>query len=185
VVHYLRYRTQYQRPFCSDRPAPCQLLGLLRQINVIAPQTIIPPKPLEQIEQDFEHYLLRERGLSQTTVIRHRPPPPLRKFLQECCSKGAARFPRLSSEDIIRSIADHAHDHFPRTARSMCWTLRAFTRYLVYRGHIVDDLAAAVPSVRSWRFGPLTIFHLLRSSLCSMVVTGQLRLGNETIQCYF
>jgi hypothetical protein len=75
VVHYLRYRTQYQRPFCSDRPAPCQLLGLLRQINVIAPQTIIPPKPLEQIEQDFEHYLLRERGLSQTTVIRHRPPP--------------------------------------------------------------------------------------------------------------
>jgi len=37
----------------------------------------------------------------------------------------------------------------------MCWTLRAFTRYLVYRGYIVDDLAAAVPSVRSWRFGPL------------------------------
>jgi hypothetical protein len=56
-------------------------------------------------------------------VIRHRP--PLRKFLQECCSEGTARFPRLSSEDIVRFIADHAHDHSPRTARSMCWTLRA------------------------------------------------------------
>jgi site-specific recombinase XerD len=156
VVQYLRFRTQYQQPFCSDRPALCRLLGLLRQIDVIAPQTIIPPKPLEQIEQDFEHYLLRERGLSQTTVIRHRP--PLRKFLQECCREGTARFPRLSSEDIVRFIADHAHDHSPRTARSMCWTLRAFTRYLVYRGYIVDDLAAAVPSVRSWRFGPLPDF---------------------------
>jgi len=153
VVQYLRFRTQYQQPFCSDRPALCRLLGLLRQIDVIAPQTIIPPKPLEQIEQDFEHYLLRERGLSQTTAIRHRP--PLRKFLQECCREGTARFSRLSSEDIVRFIVDHAHDQSPRTARSMCWTLRAFTRYLVYRGSIVDDLAAAVPSVRSWRFGPL------------------------------
>ena len=153
VGQYLRFRTQYQRPFCSDRPALCRLLGLLRQIDVIAPQTIIPPKPLEQIEQDFEHYLLRERGLSQTTAIRHRP--PLRKFLQECCREGTARFSRLSSEDIVRFIVDHAHDQSPLTARSMCWTLRAFTRYLVYRGYIVDDLAAAVPSVRSWRFGPL------------------------------
>ena len=153
VEQYLCFRAHYQRPFYSDRPALFRLLGLLRQIDVIAPPIFIPPKPLEQIEQDFERYLLRERGLSRTTAIRHRP--PLRKFLQEYCSEGPASFSRLTPADIVRFVVDHAHDHSPRTAKSMCWTLRAFTRYLVYRGHIVDDLAAAVPSVRSWRFGPL------------------------------
>jgi integrase len=153
MEQYLRFRAHYQRPFYSDRPALCRFLGLLRRIGAIAPPTPAPPKPLEQIEQDFEHYLLRERGLSRTTVIRHRP--PLRKFLQEYCSEGPESFSRLTAADVVRFVAEHAHDHSPRTAKSMCWTLRAFTRYLVYRGHIVDDLAAAVPSVRSWRFGPL------------------------------
>jgi site-specific recombinase XerD len=153
VEQYLRIRAQHQPPFSSDRPALCRFLGLLRQIEVIAPLISIPPKPLQQIEQDFERYLLRERGLSRTTAIRHRP--PLRKFLQEYCSEGTASFSRLSAADIVRFIAAHAHDQSPRTARSMCWTLRAFTRYLLYRGYIVDDLADAVPSVRTWRFGPL------------------------------
>ncbi len=153
VEQYLRFRAQHQPPFSSDRPALCRFLGLLRQIEVIAPLISIPPKPLQQIEQDFERYLLRERGLSRTTAIRHRP--PLRKFLKEYCSEGTASFSRLSAADIVRFIAAHAHDQSPRTARSMCWTLRAFTRYLLYRGYIVDDLADAVPSVRTWRFGPL------------------------------
>jgi site-specific recombinase XerD len=153
VEQYLRFRAHYQHPFYSDRPALYRFLGLLRQIDAIAPSTPIPPTPLEQIEQDFERYLLRERGLSRTTVIRHRP--PLRMFLQEYCSEGAASFSRLSPANIVRFIADHAHDQSPRTARSMCWTLRAFTRYLMYKGYIVDNLAAVVPSVRSWRFGPL------------------------------
>lgn len=153
VGRYLRFRAQCQQPFCSDRPALCRFLELLRQIHVIAPPIPTPPKLLEQIEQDFERYLLRERGLSRSTVIRHRP--PLRMFLQEYCGEGTASFSRLSAADIVRFVADHAHDQSPRTARSMCWTLRAFTRYLLYRGYIVDDLAVAVPSVRTWRFGPL------------------------------
>ncbi len=153
VAQYLGFRAQCQRPFCSDRPALFRLLELLRQLDVIAPPIPIPPKPLEQIEQDFERYLLRDCGLSRTTMIRHRP--PLRKFLQEYCSKGTVSISGLSATDIVRFIADHAHDQSPRTAKSMCWTLRAFTRYLLYKGYIVADLAAAVPSVRSWRFAPL------------------------------
>lgn len=166
VELFLRFRANYQRPVCSDRRALFRFLGLLRQIDVIAPLTPIPATPLEQIEQDFERYLLRERGLSRTTVIRHRP--PLRKFLEECCSDGPASFSRLSAADIVRFVANHAHDHSPRTTKSMCWTPRAFTRYLLYRGHIVEDLAAAVPSVRSWRFGPLPEY--LSSSQVQLVL---------------
>lgn len=132
VEQYLCFRAQYQQPFYSDRPALFRFLILLQQIDIISPPIPIPPKPLEQIEQDFERYLLRERGLAQTSVIRHRP--PLRMFLHEYCPEGAASFLRLSAADIVRFITDHAHDQSPRTARSMCWTLRAFTRYLLYKG---------------------------------------------------
>jgi site-specific recombinase XerD len=86
-------------------------------------------------------------------VILHRP--PLRMFLQEYCCEGVPGFSKISAADIVRFIAGHAHDHIPRTARSMCWALRAFTRCLLYRGYIVEDLAIAVPSLRTWRFGSL------------------------------
>lgn len=153
IDEYLQFRMRHRHPFCSDRPALHRLLLVLREIKVIPPPSPVSVGPREQIEQDFYNYLLQERGLSWVTVLRHRA--PLRKFLAECCTEGSASFARLAGADITRFVERHAHDQSPRSAQSMCWTLRAFTRYLLYRGHTVVDLAAAVPSVRTWRFGPL------------------------------
>ncbi len=153
VEQYQRFRARYRHPLDGDRLALYRLLAVLREIGAIAPQLPIVPGPLEQIEQDFERYLSQERGLSRVTVIRHRP--PLRKFLREYCAEGSASFSKLTGADITHFVERHAHDQSPRSAHSMCWTLRAFTRYLLYRGHIVVDLATAVPSIRTWRFGTL------------------------------
>ena len=153
VEQYQQYRVRYRHPFASDLPALYRLLEVLREVGVIAPKIPVVPKIVERIEQDFEHYLSQERGLAWVTVIRHRT--PLRKFLQEYCSKGAASFQTLTGADITRFIECHAYDQSPRSAQSMCWTLRAFARYLLYRGHTTIDLAGAVPSVRTWRFTAL------------------------------
>jgi len=153
VEEYQKFRARYRHPFLSDRRALYRLLAVLREVGAIAPQTPAIPGALEQIERDFEHYLSQERGLSQVTVVRHRS--PLRKFLRECCPEGSASFSTLTGTDITRFVERHAHDQSPRSAQCMCWTLRAFTRYLLYRGHIAVDLAVAVPSVRTWRFGAL------------------------------
>lgn len=153
VEQYQQYRVRYRHPFASDLPALYRLLEVLREVGVIAPKIPVVPKIVERIEQDFEHYLSQERGLAWVTVIRHRT--PLRKFLQEYCSKGAASFQTLTGADITRFIECHAYDQSPRSAQSMCWTLRAFARYLLYRGYTTIDLAGAVPSVRTWRFTAL------------------------------
>jgi integrase len=153
VERYQRFRARYRHPFLSDRPALYRLLVVLRELDVISPQSSTISGPLEQIEHDFGHYLSQERGLSRVTVIRHLP--PLRNFLRECCAEGSASFSKLTGTDIIRFVERHAHDQSPRSAQYMCWTLRAFTRYLLYRGHIAFDLATVVPSVRTWRFGTL------------------------------
>lgn len=153
VEQYQRFRDRYRHPFLSDRPALYRLLAVLREVGAIAPQIPVVPRPLELIERDFEHYLSRECGLARSTVIRHRS--PLRKFLREHGAEGVAGFSKLTGADITRFVERHAHDQSPRSAQSLCWTVRAFTRYLLYRGHIAVDLAGAVPSVRTWRFAAL------------------------------
>ena len=153
VEQYQQFRARYRRPFLSDAPALHRLLAVLREIEVIAPETPIAPGPLERIEQDFERYVSQERGLSRVTVVRHRV--PLRRFLQERCAEGSASFSKLTGADITRFVECHAHDQSPRSAQCMCWTLRTFMRYLLYRGYVAIDLTDSVPSVRTWRFAAL------------------------------
>lgn len=153
VDQYQRFRAKYRKSFLSELPALKRLLNVLRRIDAISPAATKAITPLEQIEQDFEHFLLHERGLCQVSVIRHRT--PLRKFLQEYCAQGVASFSRLTSADITQFVVRHAHDQSPRSGHCMCWTIRAFTRYLLFREYVATDLSTAVPSIRTWRFSTL------------------------------
>ncbi|MGH8532504.1 MAG: tyrosine-type recombinase/integrase, partial [Gammaproteobacteria bacterium] len=62
--------------------------------------------------------------------------------------------------DIIGFVEGHAQNQSPRSAQSMCWTLRAFMRYLQYRGLVTIDLASSVPTVRRWRSTSLPTYPL-------------------------
>jgi site-specific recombinase XerD len=153
VEQYQRFRRRHRSLFCSDRAALLRLLAVLREVDAIAPLLPTPRTEHEQIEDDFKEYLLRERGLRQVTIIRHLP--PLRLFLREHCRAGRASVSGFTTADITGFIVRHAHDQSPRSARSMCWTVRAFMRYLQYKGWISTDLAASVPSTRQWRLQAL------------------------------
>lgn len=153
VERYQRFRQRCRCPFLSDRPALLRLLAVLRERSLIAPALRTVRTELEQIEDDFEEYLSRERGLRSVTIIRHRP--PLRLFLHETCRLGKRGFPKLTAAEVSAFIVRHAHDQSPRSGRSMCWTIRTFTRYLKYKGYINVDLSTAVPVVRTWRMQAL------------------------------
>ncbi len=153
IERYERFRAKYRRPFLSDHAALVRLLSILREIEVTKPATPNSLEPLQQIEHDFEQYLLQIRGLAQVSITRHRT--PLRKFLRECCADGITSFPKLTGKDVTRFLVQHAHDQSPSSAKSMCWSLRAFCRYLLHQGHTTCDLSTAVPSIRTWKFAAL------------------------------
>ncbi len=153
IVRYERFRARYRHPFLSDHAALVRLLLLLREIGVIEPATPNLLGTLEQIEYDFEQYLLQDRELAQVSVIRHRT--SLRKFLREYCSAGVSSFPTLTGKDVTRFLVQHAHDQSPSSAKNLCWTLRSFFRYLLHQGHTTCDLSSVVPSIRSWRMTAL------------------------------
>lgn len=153
VKQYEAFRIKHRHPFCSDHAALVRLLVVLRKNDVIAPAIALSLEPLEKIERDFERYLRQDRGLCEVSIIRHRT--PLRKFLNQCCSAGISSITTLTGKDITQFLVQHSHDQSPSSAKNMCWTLRAFSRYLVYRGHTTVDLSSAVPSIRTWKLTAL------------------------------
>lgn len=156
VVHCLADRARYLRPQKTDRAALKRLLEVLREADAIAPAAPVALDLHEQIFEDFAGYLDRERGLTRVTIIRHLP--VIRLFLKEMNVDRIDDFAGLGQTNIIGFIERHAQDQSPDSAKSMCWTLRAFLRYLRYEDRIPVDLAGCVPRVRRWRYASLPTY---------------------------
>ncbi len=147
---YMQFRNRHRHPFLSDRPALNRFLAVLRDVDAIEPQHPVPLSPHEQIMEDFRRHLREAGGFAPRTIITHLP--TLRRFLAERCKGVNERFSNLAAGDIIAFVAHHAPQQSTRSTQRMCWTLRAFLRYLRYRDLIRADLSSAVPAVRTWRF---------------------------------
>jgi hypothetical protein len=148
VERYLRHRGGRQSIQPGDRAALKRWLSVLREDGAIAPLVLPPLTPHERIFKEFDAYLRSERGLAPRSIVRHLP--VIRRFLHEVCSGGAGDLCKISQEDVIRYIERHARDWSPKTGKAMCWSLRAFLRYLHHRG------LNAPFSDRSWRHGART-----------------------------
>jgi hypothetical protein len=152
ILKYEQFRQKHRHPFLSDHASLVRHIKVLRALNATAAATIILDH-LSQIIQDFEQHLMQNHGLCEISVIRHRI--PLRKFLWQCCPDGVSNFSSLRGQDVRRFLVQHVHDQNPSSAKNMCWTLRAFARYLLYKGHTTYNLSFAVPSIRRWSLTPL------------------------------
>jgi site-specific recombinase XerD len=158
IDKYLEFRRRYRCPFLSDRPALIRLLNLLREIDATPAKPPLALDELEQIVQDFNRYLIQERGLALVSAVRD--VPFARQFLREHCADGYRHIIGLTGSDVMRFIERHVRDHSPRSAKHMCSAVRAFMRFLQYRGYIATDLASFVPGVRAWRLTSLPTYLL-------------------------
>jgi site-specific recombinase XerD len=139
-----------------DRPALKRFLSVLRDAGVISPAE--PPRitAQDQIFADFGDYLQRERGLAPTSIIRHLP--AIRRFLCEVCPAGSKDLGKINHADVVRYVERHARDGSPSSGKLMCWSLRAFFRYLHHKGLNRIPLAGCVPSIRRRKFANLPTF---------------------------
>ncbi len=156
VDQYLRHRARKQSIQPGDRPALKRWLSVLREEGTIAPA--VPPSLTshDRIFNEFDTYLRSERGLAPKSIVRHLP--VIRRFLHEVCPAGDDDLGKISQEEVIRYIERHAQDWSPITGKAMCWSLRAFLRYLHHRGLNPRALADSVPSMRRWKLASLPTF---------------------------
>jgi len=156
VELYLRYRARRQSIQPGDRAALKRWLSVLRDTGSIAPAALLPITPQGQIFEEFGDYLRRERGLAPKSIVRHQP--FIRRFLLEVCPDGGGDLRRIGQEDVIRYIERHARDWSAESGKAMCWSLRAFLRYLHHRGLNPLALAGCVPSIRQWKLASLPTY---------------------------
>jgi site-specific recombinase XerD len=156
VERYLRYRGGKQSIQPGDRAALKRWLSVLRDAGSIAPAALLPITSQDQIFEEFGDYLRRERGLAPKSIVRHQP--FIRRFLHEVCPAGVGDLGRISQEEVIRYIERHARDWSAESGKAMCWSLRAFLRYLHHRGLNPLALAGCVPSIRQWKLASLPTY---------------------------
>ena len=132
VDRYLQHRSRKQSIQPGDRAALKRLLLVLREAGTIAPATLLPRTPNEQIFEAFSHYLRKERGLATKSIVRHLP--FVRLFRRELCPAGASDLSRIGQDDVTRYIERHARDWSAASGTAMCWAFAHFSDISIIKG---------------------------------------------------
>lgn len=127
-----------------------RLLEYLQKLGrVPVPKPEVDDSAIGRHLQEFEQYLKKERGLSQSIIDDYLP--SIRRFLTERFGTGFLLLSELRPVDVTQFVLRHARDASHSVARLMVSALRGYLRFLYLRGDIVTELAAAVPAVARWR----------------------------------
>ena len=105
--------------------------------------------PARRARQEFEQYLLDERGLAAASIRLYGD--SVGRFLDNAFGDAQVRLGELTATDVIRFVqVEAARLHHPKRAQVMTTALRSFLQYGRYRGEIVADLHTCVPTVANW-----------------------------------
>jgi len=151
---FLRHRrargyTCWLGPRCLD-PILCRLRtqGVVPRPELLCEDAL----PLAPLLQDFETYLLTDRGLTVATVVARLR--VARRFLSALEVRDLAAVGRISTPDISDFILQEAQSLSVGSTKFVVSHLRSFLRFLHVRG-LCRQLAAAVPAVAGHRIARL------------------------------
>jgi site-specific recombinase XerD len=135
----------------GDLSTLCSFLEWLRnghQTRPLSSEDVTDDK-ISSIKSDFARYLREERGLSPATLSTYLP--LVHSFLTECFGSNTVVLAEIGISEITRFIFRRTSSSSCRYGQVITSALRGFFRFLRYRGDIVSDLAAAVPTVANWK----------------------------------
>ena len=87
--------------------------------------------PLTSLKHKYEHYLLKERGLSAVTSSRYWV--VLKRFVLERFGEGPLLLCDLGQQDVDSFLLRHARESTPKIAQLMVTSMRSFFRFLTTR----------------------------------------------------
>ena len=129
------------------------LLSYLRETGVVAAAQ--PPlTPLGALLGQYRCWMVRERGLAATTVLRYEN--TARRFLQEQASAGGVFEPAaLTGADVNAFLLRECGRVSAGSAKGRVAELRSILRFLYLQGITPLRLGTAVPPVGGWRLATL------------------------------
>jgi site-specific recombinase XerD len=129
------------------------LLSYLRDAGVVAAEQP-SVTPLGALLGQYRSWMIRERGLAATTVLRYEN--TARRFLQEQASADEVFAPAaLTGADINAFLLRECGRVSAGSAKGRVAELRSILRFLYLEGITAVPLGTAVPPVGGWRFATL------------------------------
>lgn len=124
------------------------LLDYLQSSGVLAPQ-VAPTTPVDDVIAEYRAWLVVERGLAATTVLRYENMS--RRFLEERAAADGSRFIEdISGSDVIAFLLAETARVSVGAAKGRVAELRSLLRFLYLKGLTSVALGSAVPPVAGW-----------------------------------
>jgi len=141
----------------SGESAPLRrLLAMLREIGLAPAKPVEPKNCLQRSMDEYRCYLLRERGLAETSLLNYLP--VAEQLLSDRFGQSVMNLSELTAKDVTEFLQDRARQLRPGRAKLLVTALRSFLRYLRHRGEISVDLDGCVPPVAAWSFSTVPKF---------------------------
>jgi integrase len=150
IGQFLQYRQPQGRAPRHHRVTLRTFLNELRDAGML-PVPARQQSALDVLVHAFHDSLTAARGLS--LITREHYLPIVRRFLQERFGPGPLVLPALDIHDVPQFLLGRATTVSPRHAHYLVSARRTLCRFLVQRGDMRTDLAAAIPAVADWRLG--------------------------------
>src|SRR6266566_372589 len=149
IGHLGRWLTAEGRPSVAGKRSFDLLLDYLRDEQVVGVEDPPPPSDLEQLVQRYRDWLILDRGLAPTTVLRYEK--LARRFLQERAGSGnRLEVDALAGSDVTTFLLAECARVSIGTAKARVAELRSLLRFLYLKGLTRLHLAVSVPPVAGW-----------------------------------
>lgn len=154
VATFINNRKRRERLHRGHAATLHQFLTHLRARGVVASAApMVDESPVSQLQRHYEQHLRAERGLAPATVTSYGR--VFRSFLTDRFGDGPLELRALDVSTITTFVIRHAHTMSPGCAKGMVTALRSICHFLLQRGAIDRDLAAAVPRMPDWRLATI------------------------------
>jgi integrase/recombinase XerD len=105
--------------------------------------------------EEYQQYLVRERGLAASSIRRYMPAAGLFVSAVLFPAPGAMGLERLSARQVTQFVLGEASRRSTPDAKSLVTVLRSLLRFLFATGKIPQELASAVPTVANRKLSAL------------------------------
>lgn len=132
-----------------------RLLALLREVDA-APPASTPPDlrtPAQRCADEFRAYLRKDRGMSEASIYGYSF--SVESFLKRMFGRDAVRFAKLTGYSVTDFLPWEIKRRRLHHTDNLLAGMRAFLRFLHYRGLVSRDWSPVVPRAAKWSLAGL------------------------------
>ena len=145
IAAFLNARWKRLASHTGDQITMTLLLRHLRDEKIVPPPPLTNGSDIDLMVLEYQGFLISERSLMPSTTAKYLEVS--RRFLSHRFPDGKIYLKKLQAGDVTDFVLHDTSHRGRRSAQLMATVLRSFLSFLLQKGRLAMNLAAAVPSI--------------------------------------